>query len=675
MLGKVLGGAVGGLVGGAGLIGGALASSTGALPYLAAAGAIGASAKVGGSKLSSMMGSDSVDTSGDIKEEESKQTQYGMLSNDKLDQIYDNIVEVKNGLAGQEDPKSAAREERLDKQVKHKELIAAIMGRGRVIGDKVISQGKSILDGLLPLLGLVLGLAALPKFLEMLPKIIETISSVMDNISEFMSDLDGFFKNLGLEFSALPAVISSSILKGLKKPKLKPTTGGQNKGGKGRRTRIGRIIQNNLQKQADRRAAKKAAADAEKTRKAETKAKAKAERLKVQAQLKAEADARKIASQKLKAELEAERLRKANALKLAQEKRLKYDRGRGGGKTPILKPFTGGQNKGGAARRSIIAAATRLVPTSGPNRGGASRLDLRKGMNPSVTRRAATSISKAASGVASSPVVQSTMDRGSRMATAAGQKALDMIKKMGPAGEKLLKVIAKIAGKPFKATGKFLLKWLGPAYLGYATWNLTSKWNKENEKLNLENGENNMLPTGNDNAADKAWLEGMQRLAAEYGGGYFGAVAGGVLGSMISPGVGTFLGSVLGGITGALGGGAIFDLATAKDSQVEGGRAISFTEGADSRQLGRLSNRTRIEEGDNPDQALDMIGRESLNTQTFQSELSLLEQENPDNTFTVIQYYQDTKNTSISNTSSNTTTDIHTDNSSIPIYGDVNGAY
>ena len=135
------------------------------------------------------------------------------------------------------------------------------------------------------------------------------------------------------------------------------------------------------------------------------------------------------------------------------------------------------------------------------------------------------------------------------------------------------------------------------------------------------------------------------------------------------------MGSVLGGITGALGGGAIFDLATAKDSQVEGGRAISFTEGADSRQLGRLSNRTRIEEGDKPDQALDMIGRESLNTQTFQSELSLLEQENPDNTFTVIQYYQDTKNTSISNTSSNTTTDIHTDNSSIPIYGDVNGAY
>ena len=70
-----------------------------------------------------------------------------------------------------------------------------------------------------------------------------------------------------------------------------------------------------------------------------------------------------------------------------------------------------------------------------------------------------------------------------------------------------------------------------------------------------------------------------------------------------------------------------------------------------------------------------MVGRASLNSRTFQSEISLLEQENPDNTFTIIQYYQDNKNTSISNTSSNTTTDIHTDNSSISIYGDVNGAY
>ena len=661
MLGKVLGGAVGGLVGGAGLIGGALASSTGALPYLAAAGALGVSAKAGGSKLSSMMGSDSADTSSDLKEEESKQTQYGMLSNDKLDQIYDNIVEVKNGLAGQEDPKSAAREERLDKQVKHKELIAAIMGRGRGIGDKVISQGKSILDGLLPLLGLVLGLAALPKFLEMLPKIIETISSVMDNISEFMSDLDDFFKYLGLEFSALPAVISSSILRGLKNlKKLKPTTDGKKKGGKGRRNFIRKIIDKRLQNQADKKAAKKAAADAEKAKKAETKAKAKAERAKVQAKLKADADARNAAAKKLKAQLEAERLRKANAIKLAQEQRLKYDKGRGGGKTPILKPLTGGQTKGGAGRRPIIAAATRLMPTSGPKRGGASRLN----MKPSVTQRAAQSISKAVS----SPVVQSTMDRGSRMATAAGQRALDMIKKMGPAGEKLLKVLAKITGAPFKATGKALLKVAGPLYLGYAIWNLTSKWLTESSK-------GNMLPTGGDEPADDAWLGGMQRLAAEYGGGYFGAVAGGVIGSMISPGVGTFLGSVLGGVAGALGGGAIFDLATTEDSVVEGGRAISFTEGADSRQLGRLSNRTRIEEGDNPDQALDMVSRESLNTQTFQSELSLLEQENPDNTFTVIQYYQDNKNTSISNTSSNTTTDIHTDNSLIPIYGGGGGAY
>ena len=655
MLGKVLGGAVGGLVGGAGLIGGALASSTGALPYLAAAGAIGASAKAGGSKLSSMMGSDSVDTSSDIKEEESKQTQYGMLSNDKLDQIYDNIVEVKNGLAGQEDPKSAAREERLDKQVKHKELIAAIMGIGGGIGDKVISRGKSILDGLLPLLGLVLGLAALPKFLEMLPKIIETISSVMDNISEFMSDLDDFFKYLGLEFSALPAVISSSILRGLKNlKKLKPTTDGKKKGGKGRRNFIRKIIDKRLQKQANAKAAKKAAADAEKARKAETRAKAKAERLRVQNQLTAEADARKA----------------------AQQKRLQYDKGRGGGKTPILKPVTGGQNKGGASRRPIIAAATRLMPASGPQRGGASRLN----MKPSVTQRAAksiskaasgaaSSISKAASGVASSPVVQSTMDRGSRMATAAGQRALDMIKKMGPVGTKLLKIIARFSTEPFKATGKALLKAAGPLYLGYAIWNLNSKW-KDTKKKPW-----NILPTGGDEPADDAWLSGMQRLAAEYGGGYFGAVAGGVIGSMISPGFGTLAGSILGGVAGALGGGAIFDLATADDSEVGAGRTISKTEDADSRQLGRLSNRTRIEEGDNPDQALDMIGRASLNTQTFQSEISLLEQENPDNTFTIIQYYQDTKNTSISNTSSNTTTDIHTDNSLIPIYGGGGGAY
>jgi hypothetical protein len=329
-----------------------------------------------------------------------------------------------------------------------------------------------------------------------------------------------------------------------------------------------------------------------------------------------------------------------------------------------LKPVTGGQNKGGAIRRSIVAAATRLMPASGPQRGGASRLN----MKPSVTQRAAQSISKAASGIASSPVVQSTMDRGSRMATAAGQNALGMIKKMGPVGTKLLKIIARFSTEPFKATGKALLKYAGPLYLGYAIWNLTSKWFDESSK-------GNMLPTGGDEPADDAWLSGMQRLATEFGGGYFGAVAGGVIGSMIAPGFGTLAGSILGGVSGALGGGAIFDLATADDSEVGAGRTISKTEDADFRQLGRLSNRTRIEEGDNPDQALDMIGRASLNTQTFQSEISLLEQENPDNTFTVIQYYQDNKNTSISNTSSNTTTDIHTDNSLISIYGGGGGAY
>jgi len=121
MLGKVLGGAVGGLVGGAGLIGGALASSTGALPYLAAAGAIGASAKKGASMITKSSSNLSSGLTSDSKPSEVKSVEVNIL--EKILQETNNLVNIVNS---NKDAKSDDREEDLDEETKHKELISAL---------------------------------------------------------------------------------------------------------------------------------------------------------------------------------------------------------------------------------------------------------------------------------------------------------------------------------------------------------------------------------------------------------------------------------------------------------------------------------------------------------------------------------------------------------------------
>ena len=121
MLGKVLGGAIGGLAGGASLIGGALASSTGALPYLGVAGALGASAAKGASMITKSSSNLSSGLTSDSKPSEVKSVEVNIL--EKILQETNNLVNIVNS---NKDPKSDDREEDLDEDTKHKELISAL---------------------------------------------------------------------------------------------------------------------------------------------------------------------------------------------------------------------------------------------------------------------------------------------------------------------------------------------------------------------------------------------------------------------------------------------------------------------------------------------------------------------------------------------------------------------
>ena len=121
MLGNVLGGAIGGLAGGAGLIGGALASSTGALPYLGVAGALGASAAKGASMITKSSSNLSSGLTSDSKPSEVESVEVNIL--EKILQETNNLVNIVNS---NKDPKSDDREEDLDEDKKHKELISAL---------------------------------------------------------------------------------------------------------------------------------------------------------------------------------------------------------------------------------------------------------------------------------------------------------------------------------------------------------------------------------------------------------------------------------------------------------------------------------------------------------------------------------------------------------------------
>ena len=122
---KGLGAAGGALMGGAGLIGSALVTATGAGKYLAGGAAIVGGAKAGANWLSNKTFNRS-NTAGDVgltnKSEPSEVEQGEVTILDKILQETDNLVNI---VKDKEVPESTKRELQLAKDVQHKELISA----------------------------------------------------------------------------------------------------------------------------------------------------------------------------------------------------------------------------------------------------------------------------------------------------------------------------------------------------------------------------------------------------------------------------------------------------------------------------------------------------------------------------------------------------------------------
>ena len=117
---KGLGAAGGVLMGGAGLIAGALVASTGAGKYIAGAAAIGAGAK----KFGSIVGGSNTAAEKSLNEKSApSEVEEGEVTIlDKILQETNNLINV---VQAQEIPESTKRELQLDKDVQHKKLIAA----------------------------------------------------------------------------------------------------------------------------------------------------------------------------------------------------------------------------------------------------------------------------------------------------------------------------------------------------------------------------------------------------------------------------------------------------------------------------------------------------------------------------------------------------------------------
>ena len=234
-VGRLTLGGAGLALGGAGLVAGSLASAFGATPYYLGLGVMGAAGKkgfnmFGGSSDGNTTKKDTAPP--ELQQEMSQQTQYGLLSLDKLDDIHKDLAETRSILVVQ-DPASQAREEALDEQTKNKELVSAIMGIGKGVGSGGKGKEKSLLEKLLPLIGLTALTAALPKFLEDFDKWSNTISEAVDNISEFLNDLDNFFEGMGIEFggpAALGAIRGAKTATRRTQRKLRTPRGGLSRG-------------------------------------------------------------------------------------------------------------------------------------------------------------------------------------------------------------------------------------------------------------------------------------------------------------------------------------------------------------------------------------------------------------------------------------------------------------
>ena len=169
---KGIGGVGGAILGGAGLIGAGLISSAGAGKYVAGAAANGASAKTGANWLGnkSFGGSGSSGGKEDTTEELSKVSSIGMLSVEKLDAIYNNVLDLRKFFASQ-DPESQEREKALDEKTKNKQLIAAI--RGISTGKGGGKMPEKLKTGFLELLKDLLAISAIAALFANLDKVQE----------------------------------------------------------------------------------------------------------------------------------------------------------------------------------------------------------------------------------------------------------------------------------------------------------------------------------------------------------------------------------------------------------------------------------------------------------------------------------------------------------------------
>ena len=301
-------GAVGGAALGAGaLAGGAISQSIGFTPFIVGATAIGAAGKKGANaatagvnRLGSLLsGKDSDGKDKKDTNEELKQTAaYGLLSVEKLDAIYNNVVDIRKVLADQ-DPESQEREKALDEKVKQQELIDAIrgIGTGGGSGGKDNKDWSKLLSGLG--LGALLGTAALideedikklDEFFEGAGSWADSIQEAVDNIMEFIKDLDGFFEGLGIEFGGAAMM---------------GTAAGMRRAG-----RSGRLKARGAQVQARKQAARQARQEKRRAAREQKRATRLQERAKV-------AEARRIAAdEKAKAKAAA----KARAAKLRSDR-------------------------------------------------------------------------------------------------------------------------------------------------------------------------------------------------------------------------------------------------------------------------------------------------------------------------------------------------------------------
>ena len=312
----------GALMGGAGLIGAGLVSATGAGKYVAGAAAIGAGAKKGADWLGSRGSGGSESTEPNVSEELSKVSSIGLLSVEKLDAIYNNVVDIRKIMGGQ-DPESQARENALDEKVKKEELIKAIRGMGKGGGG---GMSAGVKGGLLGMLKDLLGIGAIAalfanadkisEWIDQMPVWADKIDDAIDNIMEFVRDLDGFFESIGIEFGGAAMMgIGAGMRRGRKIAGRNPAArAAQVKAAKEAKAAKAKAKADRLAKRAsDRVKARAIRAEAAKARsvaKAATKAEAKrlrADRAKARV-IRAEA-AKARAAAKTATKVEAKRLR------------------------------------------------------------------------------------------------------------------------------------------------------------------------------------------------------------------------------------------------------------------------------------------------------------------------------------------------------------------------------